>query len=78
MTDELEGDFITEFISNCAKTYAYTTNKGKQVVKCKVSHMKHHSSQVHVLRLLPRQTTKTREKTQTSLPRLDMVVVMGY
>ena len=35
MTDELEGDFITEFVSNGAKTYAYTTNKGKQVVKCK-------------------------------------------
>ena len=37
MTDELQGDFITEFVSNCSKIYAYTITKGKQVVKCKGS-----------------------------------------
>ena len=35
MSDELGGEYITEFVSNGAKTYAYKTNGGRQVVKCK-------------------------------------------
>ena len=35
MTDELGGKYIKEFVSNGAKTYAYETNTGEQVVKCK-------------------------------------------
>ena len=35
MTDELSGDIITEFVSNGAKTYAYRTKSGEQVIKCK-------------------------------------------
>ena len=35
MTDELGGQYIKEFVSNGAKTYAYETNTGEQVVKCK-------------------------------------------
>ena len=35
MTDELSGDIITEFVSNGAKTYAYRTNSGDQIIKCK-------------------------------------------
>ena len=34
MTDELEGDVITEFVSGCAKNYGYTTRADK--VTCKV------------------------------------------
>ena len=34
MTDELEGDVITEFVSGGAKNYGYTTRAGK--VACKV------------------------------------------
>ena len=34
MTDELQGDFITEFLSGGAKNYAYRTKKGKS--ECKV------------------------------------------
>ena len=34
MTDELEGDVITEFVSGGAKNYRYTTRAGK--VACKV------------------------------------------
>ena len=33
MTDELDGDFITEFVSGGAKTYGYTTREGKLVCK---------------------------------------------
>ena len=34
MTDELDGDVITEFVSGGAKNYGYTTRQGK--VMCKV------------------------------------------
>ena len=33
MTDELDGDVITEFVSGGAKNYAYTTRQGKGVCK---------------------------------------------
>ena len=36
MTDELEGDVISEFVSGGAKNYGYTT-RGKQNVKCAAS-----------------------------------------
>lgn len=35
MTDELDGEYITEFTSTGAKSYAYKTNAGTQSVKCK-------------------------------------------
>jgi hypothetical protein len=35
LTDELEGDYITEFVSTGPKSYAYMTNKGKEVCKVK-------------------------------------------
>lgn len=35
MTDELDGEYITEFTSTGAKSYAYRTNMGTQIVKCK-------------------------------------------
>ena len=35
MSDELDGDFITEFTSNGAKTYGYRTEGGTRVMKCK-------------------------------------------
>lgn len=34
MTDELNGDVITEFVSGGAKNYGYQTQEGK--VECKV------------------------------------------
>ena len=33
MTDEFDGDFITEFVSGGVKTYGYTTREGKLVCK---------------------------------------------
>ena len=33
MTDELDGDVITEFVSGGAKNYGYTTRQGKVVCK---------------------------------------------
>ena len=33
MTDELDGDVITEFVSGGAKNYGYTTRQGKVVFK---------------------------------------------
>lgn len=35
MTDELSGDYITTFVSNGAKSYAYRTGGGSTVIKCK-------------------------------------------
>lgn len=35
MTDELGGEYIVEFVSNGPKSYAYRTNGGKVVMKCK-------------------------------------------
>lgn len=35
MTDELAGSYITEYVSNGPKNYAYRTADGKQVVKIK-------------------------------------------
>ena len=35
MTDELGGSYITEYVSNGPKKYAYRTGDGKQVVKVK-------------------------------------------
>ena len=35
MTDELGGSYITEYVSNGPKNYAYRTGDGKQVVKVK-------------------------------------------
>ena len=35
MTDELDGSYITEYLSNGPKNYAYRTADGKQVVKVK-------------------------------------------
>lgn len=35
MSDELGGQYITEYVSNGAKTYAYKTSGGDSVVKCK-------------------------------------------
>jgi hypothetical protein len=35
LTDELEGDYITEFVSTGPKSYAYTTSKGSEVCKVK-------------------------------------------
>jgi hypothetical protein len=34
-TDELRGDYITEFLSTGPKSYAYGTSKGKNVCKIK-------------------------------------------
>ena len=33
MTNELDGDVITEFVSGGAKNYGYTTQQGKVVCK---------------------------------------------
>ena len=35
MTDELGGSYITEYVSNGPKNYAYSTYDGKQVVNVK-------------------------------------------
>ena len=35
MTDELDGSYITEYVSNGPKNYAYRTGDGVQVVKIK-------------------------------------------
>ena len=35
MSDELNGEYITEYVPNGAKTYGYRTNAGRQVIKCK-------------------------------------------
>lgn len=35
LTDELEGDYITEFVATAPKSYAYKTHKGKTVCKVK-------------------------------------------
>ena len=35
MNDELGGSYITEYVSNGTKNYAYRTGDGKQVVKVK-------------------------------------------
>lgn len=35
LTDELDGDYITSWCGSGPKSYAYTTNKGKQVCKVK-------------------------------------------
>jgi hypothetical protein len=35
LTDELDGDYITQFVSAGPKNYSYRTNSGKEVTKVK-------------------------------------------
>ena len=44
MTDELNGGYITEFVSNGPKNYGYKTSDGNRVVKVKGFTLNHHTS----------------------------------
>lgn len=46
LTDELEGDYIEEFVSTGPKCYAYRTHKGKECVKVKGVSLNHETSKL--------------------------------
>lgn len=46
LTDELDGDYIVEFVSTGPKSYAYRTLKGYEVVKVKGVRISHDSAKV--------------------------------
>ena len=45
MTDELDGDWIVDWVGTGPKSYSYLTNKGKMVCKVKVFSLNHENSQ---------------------------------
>ena len=78
MTDELDGDWIVDWVGTGPKSYSYLTNKGEMVCKVKGFSLNHENSQYinmqsmrDIINKQKRRVTIVNERMITRMPQID-------